>query len=160
MTLTQAQLKSKFFYDPCTGIFTRRVQPFRGPRRTTVGWKSRGYLHVSIGPHSHYKLHRLAWLYMTGDWPKNQVDHINGVRTDNRWENLRAATNTLNSHNRRKPRHGSQTGFLGVRMNRKRFQATIKAYGVSYRLGTYDTPEEAHQVYLSAKRRLHPGCTL
>jgi hypothetical protein len=107
-----------------------------------------------------YYAHRLAFLYMTGEWPPNEVDHLNGIRDDNRWANLRLATVSLNRQNQRRPRRDNTTGYLGVMVNGAGFAARIMVDGKKFNLGTFKTPQEAHEVYLTAKRRLHKGGTL
>lgn len=109
-----------------------------------------------------YRAHRLAWLWMTGKWPDNEVDHANGKRDDNRWSNLRDVPPTINRQNQRRAMSNSKTGLLGASWNARdrRFVARIKV-GAKYRsLGGFDSAEAAHQAYLQAKRQLHPGCTL
>lgn len=117
----------------------------------------RGYLTVRIFGRS-YKAHRLAWLYMTGAWPALDVDHKNGVHDDNRWDNLREVTMSVNQQNQRKAQRGNVVGLLGVSAKRKKFSARIHLNGKTILLGVHDTPEMAHAAYLKAKReirRLH-----
>lgn len=99
--------------------------------------------------------HRLAFLYMTGAWPADQVDHINMVRDDNRWANLRQADQSLNQRNRRKSR--GETGVLGAFRNGRRFMARIHYDGHQHYLGNFATAEEAGKAYQDAKRIHHPG---
>ena len=106
-------------------------------------------------------MHRLAFLYQTGQWPARQVDHINGVRDDNRWSNLRESTNAQNSQNERRARSSNTVGFLGVSRHRSgRFRARIVVDGKERSLGLHDTPQIAHSAYLSAKRDIHPFSTI
>lgn len=158
--LTVERLRELLDYDPDTGLFTWRV---RTSKCVTVGaiagCLDKGYLRIQIDRRLHLA-HRLAWLYITGDWPPAQIDHINGIRDDNRIANLRAATRAENMHNRRKPHSNTTSGYLGVSRYRGKFMAQIKLDGKSKFLGLFDTPEEAHAVYLEAKRRLHPYGTI
>lgn len=106
--------------------------------------------------------HRLAWLYMTGEWPKSEmVDHENTVRNDNRWSNLRDSTRTVNMENQRQAHKGSQSGLLGVspRPNGA-WVAQIQVSRKKLWLGEFSTPEQASTAYIEAKRRLHAGCTI
>ncbi|MCK9994454.1 MAG: hypothetical protein Dbin4_02974, partial [Alphaproteobacteria bacterium] len=98
--LTQSRLKELLHYDPDTGVFTRRVQTSSNARVGDVAGclHPEGYRHIQIDG-KRYAAHRLAWLYMTGEWPTNQLDHLNGVRDDNRWGNLREATHGQNQQN-------------------------------------------------------------
>jgi hypothetical protein len=90
------------------------------------------------------------------------VDHINGVRSDNRMQNLRVVSCSENMQNiKGAPKHSS-TGLLGATPNRKRtaFRSFIRVGGEKRYLGSYPTAEQANQVYLAAKRLLHPAGTL
>lgn len=99
--LTQEHLKSILEYDPDTGNFTWKVN--RGSNKVlgliAGNLNKSGYVYIMID-NKDYRAHRLAWLYMTGEWPVDQIDHINMIKNDNRWENLREATNSENNMNR------------------------------------------------------------
>lgn len=160
-SLTLERLKQVVRYEPDTGLFYWVSRP---SNRIHVGDRAGlaapvGYWSIAIDG-ARYLAHRLAWLYVTGHWPKDEVDHLNGDGTDNRWSNLREAHRVLNAQNMRRAKRDNSTGYLGVREMRSRFQANIKAGGRIQNLGTYDTPEQAHAAYLVAKRRLHEGNTL
>jgi len=93
---------------------------------------------------------------MTGEWPKEEIDHINRIKDDNRWDNLREASRIDQMHN--VGRLSTNTsGLKGVSWCRttKRWQAHIKAAGKNYRLGRFDTPQLAHAAYCEAADRLH-----
>lgn len=91
--------------------------------------------------------HRVIWAMQTGKWPKNEIDHINGVRGDNTWGNLREATSRENNWNRMN--RANKTGFTGVRLDKR----TGKYFGrISYEVGPFDTPEKAATAYMEAKR--------
>lgn len=93
--------------------------------------------------------------------PKEQIDHINGNRMDNRIANLRCVSASVNQQNQRRPHRTNSTGYLGVvPVRRGQFRAQIWVSGAAKNLGTFDTPQEAHAVYLHAKRLRHEGCTL
>jgi hypothetical protein len=118
-----------------------------------------GYIEVGVLG-GNYTAHRLAWLWMTGDWPTGHIDHINGNRTDNRWSNLRITDHAGNAQNRSRPNRNNKVGLLGVcPEGATRFGAKIRVNGVRIWLGAFDTPEEAHGAYIKAKRDLHKGCT-
>lgn len=162
MRLTQAKLRSVLHYDPVTGIFTYLVRRgFRVKVGDVAGaLSSNGYVRLSVNYRRYYG-QRLAWLYMTGEWPRRQVDHKNTIRSDNRWTNLRPATNRLNNENRRAAHSSNITGFLGAGPTRNgNYRARIYARGRERHLGVFDTPEQAHAAYVAAKRQLHRGCTL
>lgn len=164
-TLTQHRLRELLHYDHETGVFTWLVAT-NGRRR--VGERAGhtnpyGYVRIKVD-RVLYSAHRLAWLWMTGAWPtEEQIDHRNGVRSDNRWVNLREVSRSINLQNRRTPnRKNISTGLLGVsqRNSGQGFQARIRFENKEKRLGTFPTAELAHQAYLAAKRQLHPGCTI
>ncbi len=148
--LAQERLKQRLHYDPETGIVTWLVKRGRSHGRTQAGYAGPdGYWRIVVD-RKLYLRSRLAWLYMTGEWPREMVDHKNLDQTDDRWGNLREATrsqNNANSHVRSR----SRTGFKGVRLHRDRFVAQISAGdGQTRYLGIFDTPEEAHAVYAQA----------
>jgi len=152
--LTQELLKHHLHYDVDTGLFTWLV-----PRanRCTIGQvagtlHSRGYVHVRLF-NVIYKAHRLAFLYMTGKWPENCVDHINDVWSDNRWCNLRDVTYQENSYNRKGATKASKTGLLGSsKQPNGKYRAQIMHKNKVHNLGTYDSPIEAHEAYLQARK--------
>jgi hypothetical protein len=163
--LTHERLIHMLAYDPETGVFTWRIKP---GDRIAVGavaanrHKKHGYVRIGIDG-GRYAAHRLAWFYMTGEWPKEEIDHRNGTRDDNRWENLREAPGSINNQNQRKPRSDNTTGLLGVcpsGLPSKPFAAFIKYGGKVRNLGRYVTAIDAHQAYVNAKREHHPGGTI
>lgn len=161
--LTQEKLKELFNYNPEEGVFTRKK---RTSNRIKVGDKA-GYLHpggyIKIRTDNGNKIsfaHRLAWIYHYGVNPDSEIDHINGIRTDNRISNLRLATDKQNAENRHSAPSNNKTGLLGVSPIGNRFMANISNNHKQIYLGCYKTPEEAHHAYLSAKRQLHGFCTI
>ena len=161
--LTQAKLKKILSYNPETGIFRWLVAI--GPRALVgaeAGWKTaEGYRSVEIDRKA-YRLHRLAFLYMTGKFPEDWTDHINGKKSDNRWTNLREATKAINMQNRRRANKNSVSGALGAHFNKRlnKYCAIIWHGKKQNHIGVYDTAAQAHDAYLTEKRRLHPGCTI
>ena len=101
-----------------------------------------------------YLSHRIAWLYMTGDWPKGQIDHANMDKRDNRWDNLREATCAQNSCNVG-ARSTNTTGLKGVTKTRSGFCSYIGIDNKNIYLGTFKTPEEAFNAYVLAGKKLH-----
>ena len=149
--LTQNYLKECLGYNPDTGIFTRKKT------QTTVGTlRKDGYLMMRAN-NTAYLNHRLAWFYVYGYFPK-QIDHINNIRTDNRICNLREANRSENNQNQIKPRSNNKVGFLGVCFdkNNLNYRARIGINKKYINIGSFKTPEEAHNAYLQAKRQLHP----
>ena len=154
------RFKESYSYDPETGIITRRKNLGSYKAGGSLGSvNSMGYLLMRFEGKSH-KIHRLAWAIQTGAFPDGEVDHINGIKTDNRFSNLRVVTKQVNQQNRHGPQANSKTGFLGVKPLGKKFLATIKVDKKPVYLGVFETAEVAYEVYLSAKRVLHVGCTI
>lgn len=156
--LTAARVRHLINYNPKTGLFTWNAKR----RRCTPGAKAgcrmkNGYIIIRLD-NALYLAHRLAWLYMTGAWPAHQIDHVNGDRADNRFSNLREATNIENAHNRHK-RRNNKSGYTGVRAESKRWLAEIKVNYKTIRLGLFDTPEEASRAYQDARKTYHPFST-
>lgn len=119
----------------------------------------KGYVQIRVDGKK-YRAHRLAWLFVHGVWPSEQIDHINGDRSDNRIANLRDVPIDTNNQNERRARRNNALGCLGVYRRGGMFGASIMANGVVHRLGNFDCVEKAQSAYLDAKRRLHEGCTL
>jgi hypothetical protein len=160
--VTAERLRQLFDYNPATGDFvakTSRGGHFAGRVAGARKEQRCGHIYICIDRRL-YLAHRLAFLWMTGEWPKLEVDHINCNGSDNRWVNLRDVPGAVNLQNQIRPRKCNRSGFQGVSPNRKRWAAQIKACGAHIHLGTFDTPELAHAAYVEAKRRLHVGCTL
>ncbi len=154
--LTQDELRNKFTYNPETGIFLYIPAKRNNRKKMEAGFYcSSGYLCIGIKG-KYYKLHRLAFLYMNGKIPEKSVDHINGIRDDNRWENLREATSFENCQNI-KLYSSNSTGFMGVTYykNIKKFAAQIQFNKKNKYLGLFNTAEQAHAVYLEQKILLH-----
>ena len=108
-----------------------------------------GYWHVQIGSKL-YLAHRLAWFYTRGGWPRDQIDHVDGNRANNRLSNLREATHTQNMQNRKINRN-NKCGFKGVaRVPSNRWRARIKVSNKSIHLGTFDTRAQAGEAYAEA----------
>lgn len=99
--------------------------------------------------------HRIAWLLMTGAWPVKQIDHINRIRTDNRWENLRPATLSENNANAIKSRQRALPTGVKKHARDKLFYASISVENKDIHLGCFRTAEQAHSAYLIAKEKFH-----
>ena len=148
--LTAEYLRSILHYDPATGIFTRKVRTSRNVKVGDIvgSQNGDGYLQISVRSRRH-KAHRLAWLYVYGAWPTDQIDHINRIRTDNRISNLREVTNKQNMQNASK-RSDNTSGHPGVSWykQKSKWQAKIKHNQKLIHLGSFTTIEEA----LSARK--------
>jgi hypothetical protein len=158
--LSAQKLRELLNYDPETGIFTRRIALCNAVKAGDVaGSNSNGYLALHVAGRR-YKAHRLAWMYVYGDWPKSHIDHINGDKADNRITNLRDVDRSTNLQNMRLATKRNSVGLMGVYPVKGRYTSKIMVNGASRYLGCFKTAEEAHAAYLEAKREFHPGCTI
>ena len=164
--LTAARLREILDYDQDTGVFRWRVPVGRWghikPGTVAGGPNFYGHLRLFIGGKSFY-CHRLAWLYVTGEWPAGDIDHIDGDNSNNRFSNLRDIAHQTNTENRRKAPKGKPSKLpLGVSIDKRdgAYRASIMSNGKSIALGRYTSPEMAHAAYIDAKRRMHEGCTI
>jgi hypothetical protein len=154
--LTQEKLKSVVTYNPETGIFIREPCSNNSFKRVVTGSKDvAGYLLITINKYP-YKAHRLAWLYVYGNFPTGALDHINGIKSDNRISNLRMCTKKQNGHNRALNKNNT-TGYRGVTFVKitKRYEARIKIDGKLKALGTYATAKEAGDAYIEYAKIIH-----
>ena len=150
--LTQKELKELLHYNPETGAFTWRVSR---TNRIKVGdvagntHKNTGYLQIRLS-NKLYQGHRLAWLYMTGEWPRNLIDHVNLVTSDNRWSNLRPASKMENQRNA-KPR-GVSSKYKGINLRKDNdlWRARISVGNKRIDLGSFECEHEAALVYNQA----------
>lgn len=165
--ITADEARELLNYDPETGVFTRRV---RTCGRVKVGEPAgsvngRGYLRIRLKT-KQYLAHRLAWLIMEDEFPPEQIDHINGVITDNRWCNLRSVTRTENDRNRA-VRRDSASGVMGVRRHGRAdgWVARITVGGQRMNLGYFKSLDDAiaarksaeakHGYHVNSGRRSH-----
>jgi hypothetical protein len=167
-----AFLRECFGLDVETETPTRRMRP-RAHFPTTNAWatwnaqwagksaappKDGGYLRVSLtfdGRRRRLKMHRVIFALVHGWWPEHEIDHANGVRSENRPDNLRAATSGENAQNR-KIRADNTSGFSGVIRHKGKWTPRIGIDGRRFYLGGFDTREHAYAAYLAAKAILHP----
>lgn len=152
--LTQAQLKELLIYDPDTGFITQRPRPGVAKNSTpTRGYNhGRGYRAVSVAGKP-YLVHRLAFLYMTGDWPEHEIDHRDGDRSNNRWSNLRPATSGQNKCNTC-TRKDNTSGVKGIswETSKSRWRAEIWHQGRKHYVGV-GTDLEALAIKTETRRR-------
>ena len=150
--ITQTRLKELLDYDPETGVFTRKVNIGYRVAGTIAGTTDNGYRRIVINDRP-YMAHRLAWLFIYGEFPKLQIDHKNGNRSDNRLINLRLATNAQNSANR--PPVGNGLKGCCYKKRNGRWVAQIMKECRQIHLGYFDTEQEAHSAYAEAATKLH-----
>lgn len=154
--LTQDRLKELFSYDDKTGLFTWLV---------SFGHAKAGRVAGAVGPHGYryigvdagfYKAHQLAWLYVTGEYPRAEIDHIDGNRDNNSFSNLRQALRQENMQNK-KIYASNKSGFAGVWFHKQtnKWAASIQVAGSRKHLGLFDSPEAASAAYVMAKAKLH-----
>ena len=153
---TADEVHSRLDYDPGTGLFRWKVCHHKSRAGTIAGHPSNeGYIVIKFGKHI-YRAHRLAWFYVYGQWPNNQIDHIDGDKSNNQIANLREATNAQNMCNKRAHRD-NPSGLKGVTFHKLsgKWGAQIM---VNYRkiwLGVFDDKLTAHAAYTEAAKKYH-----
>jgi len=145
MKVTQQRLKEVLNYNPETGVFVW-IKPTANSVRVGDLAKSKnatGYICIHLD-NVNYLAHRLAWLYMTGEFPKGFIDHINCERSDNRFCNLRVATHSQNMQNQHL-RKTNKSGYKGVSWCKttNKWQAQCTVGGKKYQLGRHEKIEDA-----------------
>lgn len=156
-TLTHARLKELLHYDPETGAFTRRQAVGKLKAGAVFGsLNGHGYLHGWLDGRNLFKCHRLAWFYVHGQMPTAHIDHIDGVRDNNRISNLRLTNYVANGQNQHRRKKGSDQSLpLGVSRNGSGFKAAICVNKRTWYLGTFRTPQEAGEKYRWVKELFH-----
>ena len=155
MVLTQQNLKEVISYNKATGIFTwsktRRGVKVGEPLGTCNGF---GYLRITVFGKSYYA-HRLAWFYVHGVWPET-IDHLNGLKGDNRIRNLRGCSQLENNQNVLKAQANSKSKTLGVSWHKKakKWQAHICIYKTRKYLGLFSSIDAAHDAYLKERNNV------
>lgn len=158
--ITQNRLRELAHYCPETGQFTHLQSKGRKKAGMPAGSLRRdGYVYAMFDGHR-AMAHQFAWLYVTGEWPTQEIDHMDGNKANNAFANLRQVSRRANTENKRTAKRTSTTGLLGVVRHRDKFVAKIVHAGKRTHLGVFETPEDAHEAYVQAKRRLHQGCTI
>lgn len=151
-SLTAERLRELLHYNPETGEFQRKVHLSNRCRASQqIGNKhSSGYIIINVDG-SPYRAHRLAWLYVHGEWPKEQIDHINGERSDNRIANLRDISHLENKKHRVKAVKPGRLLGAGFHKMTGRWTSQITINYKKVHLGYFKTEREAHEAYLAAK---------
>ena len=154
--ITQTELKEVLKYNRNTGVFTWKKNLSRTAREgKSAGWYEEGYICIQVKGRA-YRANRLAYLYMKGEWPKHLVDHINRVKDDNRWNNLRHATNSQNNINSKKQKNNT-SGYKGVSWHKAsgKWSVGIGYKGKRQNLGLYNNIQEAADVYNKKAKELY-----
>lgn len=146
--------KRAFYYDSVEGKFYRFTKDSFTEIIRKPGRKDIPYIKLTFNGKD-FRAHIIAWAIMTGEMPTCQIDHINGQKDDNRWENLRLATNRENCCNKG-PSKNNKSGYKGVsKKNKRSWVAVIHTNSRQIRLGTFSTPEEAAVAYNKAALKYH-----
>lgn len=158
--ITQQRLRDLAHYCQQTGKFTHLQSKGSKKAGMSAGSLRRdGYVYAMFDGHRGMA-HQFAWLYVTGEWPTQEIDHIDGNKANNAFVNLRQVSRRMNTENKRMAKRTSTTGLLGAIRHPRGFVARIVSEGKRTHLGIFETPEAAHEAYVQAKRRLHQGCTI
>lgn len=161
--LTAEHIREILDYRCESGVFFWKVKRSRatiGARAGSID-KQAGYEQIGIDGKL-YRSHRLAWLYVYGAWPAEQIDHINGCRDDNRIKNLRAVASCTNNQNRRAANKNNGSHLLGAYLDKRdgRYFSSIMIGRKAIHIGYFDTAEAAHAAHVLKRRELFAGNTL
>lgn len=160
--LTFERLRKVLYYDPDAGYFMWLVATSDRIKPGNIAGTMRpdGYVKVNIDG-CPYMAHRLAWFYMTGKWPKVEIDHRYGIRDDNRFKELREADRPQNRSNQHRIRRDNTSGVRGVCWDKSRDQwiVMITTNGKQRNLGRFNSKKEAEATYIKAKKIYHPFST-
>ena len=155
--INQKELKEILDYNSESGIFLWKniVKPARKKVGDIAGGLCLGYVVIGINGKI-YRAHRLAWLYIYGAWPNDQIDHINGVKNDNRLCNLRECNQSENNYNRKMPKNNT-SGVKGVVFNkpRKKWQVQLKINKQIKWFGLFEDFDLAALVADEARAKYH-----
>lgn len=156
VNLTADKLRELMLYDPENGTFKWKAKR-NGVRRYTIPGRlsANGYWRIRVN-HENHLSHRLAWLYMTGQWPKYWIDHIDGNKLNNKFSNLRECTPSQN-HQNKKTMSNNKTALKGSWFDKanKKYKAAISINGIQITIGYFNTVEEAHNAYCKAAKELY-----
>jgi hypothetical protein len=143
-------------YNPDTGVFIWKVaRAYVIKPGDIAGTDLGGYTRITVAGRL-ILAHRLAWFYVTGEWPEKDIDHVNGKLSDNRLCNLRLCTHSQNMANK-KVQENNKASLKGVSWDKKtkKWRAQISKDGKKHHLGFFTDSKEAHGVYIEAAKRLH-----
>lgn len=161
--ITASRLQELLVYCCETGIFTYKVARGKYKAGQVAGTicADRG-VDICVDGRL-YRGHRLAWLYMTNEWPKFEIDHIDINPSNNKWGNLRDVTSTVNKQNKSavlgNKKYSKLLGAYWCKQG-KFWKSSIRINGKVKNLGVYKSDSDAHDAYIAAKRQFHEGCTI
>lgn len=153
MACSIQRLKEVLHYDAASGVFTWRITvSSRAVKDDEAGWLCGPYVRIQVDGEQ-YQAHVLAWFYVTGEWPKEFIDHKNLIKTDNRFDNLREATNSQNQANT-VPKKKNKHGVKGVAYNKRlgMWNVTLRVDGKQILNTTRKNYDEAVQVLIDAEK--------
>lgn len=155
MSITQQELKEILHYNPDTGVFTYKADSKLVTAGNEAGWLDNGYTRLKINGIS-YRCHRLAFIYMLGREPIGHVDHIDNLRCNNKWDNLREDAEKVNHWNRNLQANNT-SGIKGVHWDKRkeRYIAQIQVHGKKKQVGAYKTVEEATTAIQAYREQVH-----
>ena len=152
--MTDRELNELLRYEAETGeLFWKSNNKLAGHKHKS------GYVNIKVRGKT-YRAHRVIWAMVYGKFPDLIIDHINGVPYDNRIQNLREVSVSVNQQNQRQARKDNIGGLLGAHACHGKWASQIRVDGKLKYLGLFPTKEEAHEVYVQAKRHMHEGGTL
>ena len=159
ISFTKEYLREMFDYNPSTGDVVWKVKTsIRNKIGEKVGTLNKsGYYIVTIN-YKRYRLHRLIWVYIHGGVPNTMdIDHVNGVGSDNRLENLRIATRSQNNSNIGRRKSATTSKYKGVCFDKSRnkWTAQMDNLGKHHNLGRFDNEEDAYSAYCEAAKKMH-----
>jgi len=150
--ISQKELKARYKYDPETGIFTYNINAGKFKiGEVAGGLTSDGYIRIRISG-KEYRAHRLAFLYMTGKFPVDKVDHKNRIRTDNRWDNIIEVTSLENSKNRNINTNNT-SGVTGIYRSSNKWRVRIMVNGETIPLGCFEDFADANIARIEAEMK-------
>lgn len=161
--MTYDKLISLLNYNPDTGMFYWVAKRRGASKKKPAGTKTKsGYIQIMIDNKS-YLAHRLAWLHETKSMPKNEIDHIDCNKLNNKIDNLRQVDAVyINQHNRKLPNKNNKAGLIGAFYSESlgKWFSRISVNNKKKWLGTFDNAIDAHNAYIKAKKQMHPANTL
>lgn len=153
--LTKERIDELYEYDKSSGCFLRRFPSGKRPIGSVAGYNVKGYLSIFIDK-KNYRVHRLVWFYENGEWPKGMIDHINGIKDDNRIENLRDVTRSQNMMNMSKFR--AKSGIKGVKFCKRvnKWCGVVTVEGKFFQTKYFDNKNDAG-IAVAKLREKHHG---